>query len=78
MLSTFLIRTKLSKEYASCGPMLMLMFRPWSQKGLDLSSASATYHPCDLGQVITSMTISFLICEVGIIKERWLKVDVRI
>lgn len=60
----------------------MLMFRPWSQKGLDLGSASVTSQPCDLGQVITSMMISFLICKggagMGIIKESWLKLDVRI
>ena len=27
----------------------MLMFRPWSQKGPDLSSASVTSQPCDPG-----------------------------
>lgn len=47
----------------------MLMLGLWGQKGLDWSSASVTYHLCDLGQVMTSLTISCLIHEVGIIKE---------
>lgn len=65
MLRTFLTRRKeINNVELTCWEH-GLIFCPWAQKGLGLSFASSTVHLCDLGHVITSLSIRFLTCKGG-------------